>query len=362
MAGQTVGQRVGQRVGQTARQIAEHSTKQALGNLPQAAGPHELNELSKLNEPNGLATATPSSAETQPGNKKTLQTLLQHPQLWQAGKLPPVEPTHTSGFASLDENLPGHGWPQAGLAEFMFNAQGIGELQLLVPLLKRLSQEDRWIAWVNPPLLPYAPALAEHGIDLAKILLIHPKSHKDALWAMECASKSGTCSVVLGWLDERKLKPKDTRRLQLAAKNGNTFSCLFRPEHAAQQPSMAELRISLKAPQHNAGQEHANNPVSVTIEKRRRGWPVADLPLRFTHAPYAATEQQNLIHEQLQLWRSIKQKQTTGGSDSPENEKGKGKGKGSGKEQTQSQDNNAKPELTPTFNDELPAEVATIVH
>lgn len=230
-----------------------------------------------------------------------LEALLKHPDLWQAGQLAPLEPTVSSGFASLDENLPGNGWPQAGLAEFMLSTQGLGELQLLIPLLKRLSEEDRWIAWVNPPFLPYAPALAEQGIDLNKILLIHPKNHKDALWAMECASKSGTCSIVLGWLDEQKITTKDTRRLQLAAKTGNTFSCLFRPEEATQQASMAELRISLK-PIADSG-----NRVTVAIEKRRRGWPVNDLPVDFSHAPYAATKQQQVVDKQLDLWRAMRQ-------------------------------------------------------
>lgn len=233
--------------------------------------------------------------------QEPLAALLKHPDLWQAGQLAPLEPTLSSGFASLDENLPGNGWPQAGLAEFMLSTQGLGELQLLIPLLKRLSEEERWIAWVNPPFLPYAPALAEQGIDLNKILLIHPKNHKDALWAMECASKSGTCSIVLGWLDEKQTTAKDTRRLQLAAKAGNTFSCLFRPEEAAEQASMAELRISLKPV------ANSENRVRVAIEKRRRGWPVKDLPLDFTHAPYAAPKQQAVVAEQLGLWRAMRQ-------------------------------------------------------
>lgn len=246
------------------------------------------------------AIQAPELQNEQKLEQEPLEALLKHPDLWQAGQLAPLEPTLSSGFASLDENLPGNGWPQAGLAEFMLSTQGLGELQLLVPLLKRLSEEDRWIAWVNPPFLPYAPALAEQGIDLNKILLIHPKNHKDALWAMECASKSGTCSLVLGWLDEKQTTTKDTRRLQLAAKTGNTFSCLFRPEAAAQQASMAELRISLKPI------ADSENRVTVAIEKRRRGWPVNDLPLDFTHAPYTATRQQDRVDEQLDLWRAMR--------------------------------------------------------
>ncbi len=104
---------------------------------------------------------------------------------------------------------------------------------LLVPALQQLSRsEDRWLTWINPPFIPYAPALQSVGIDTSKILLIHPRTHADTLWALERTCKSGSCSIALAWLDEKKLKLKDTQRLQIAAKQGRTLTCLFRPETA----------------------------------------------------------------------------------------------------------------------------------
>ena len=38
----------------------------------------------------------------------------------------------------------------------------IGELQLVIPALAALSRE-RWILWLSPPYIPYAPALAASG-------------------------------------------------------------------------------------------------------------------------------------------------------------------------------------------------------
>ena len=44
--------------------------------------------------------------------------------------------------------------------ELLSEDYGIGELRLLSPALATLSStDDRCIAWVNPPHLPYAPAL-----------------------------------------------------------------------------------------------------------------------------------------------------------------------------------------------------------
>jgi cell division inhibitor SulA len=181
----------------------------------------------------------------------------------------------------------------------MLPSSGLGELKLLLPVLKTLSRQARWIAWVNPPFIPYAPALKAAGVDIDKILLIHPKNHKDALWALERATQSGTCSAALAWLDERELKTKDTQRLQLAARQGGTLSCLIRPEKALEENSMAELRVAVR---------RTEDTLNVSICKRRGGWPVPDLSLSLRGEPLQEKSLQEgrrpaEIREQLSLWR-----------------------------------------------------------
>lgn len=197
-----------------------------------------------------------------------------------------------TGFDILDRHLPGGGWPKAGLCELMLPSAGIGELKLLLPALKTLSRQARWIAWVNPPFIPYAPALSAAGVDINKILLIHPKTHKDALWSLERATRSGTCSAALAWLDERELSTKDTQRLQFAARQGGTLSWLFRPDRAHKENSLAELRLAI-AP--GTGDRETLN---VSLCKRRGGWPIADLPVSLAQERRPAE-----IREQLSLWR-----------------------------------------------------------
>lgn len=233
--------------------------------------------------------------------------LLRHPELWRAGQLTTQKRRATSsGFPELDAHLPGGGWPEAGLSELLLPTAGIGELKLLMPLLRTLSEQMRWIAWVNAPFVPYAPALEGGGVDTDKVLLIHPKTHADSLWALERAARSGTCSLVLAWLDEQQLKLADTRRLQLAAKRGNTLICLFRPAKAALQPSMAELRLELSAGESAA----AAGGLSVTVLKRRGGWPVAGLKLAF-----AMERSRAEIRERLSLWRFWRMKTRPVGAD-----------------------------------------------
>lgn len=224
-----------------------------------------------------------------------LTNLLHHPELWRAGQLKHSPDALSSGFAVLDEHLPGSGWPRGALAEFLLATAGVGELRLLVPLIRTLSREEvRWVAWINPPFIPYAPALEALGVDVGKILLIHPGTHQQALWALERASRSGTCSLALAWLDERQLELKDTRRLQLAARQGRTLTCLFRPRQAISSTSMAELRLEVTP------DVTARDAIVVDIHKRRGGWPVNGIRVEIGHEPEPAE-----IREQLSLWRNL---------------------------------------------------------
>ena len=67
----------------------------------------------------------------------------------------------------------------------------IGELGLLMPALEALTKEDpakpkKWVSWIAPPFVPYAPALQQHGVNIDRLLMIHPTAGmKSRLWAIE---------------------------------------------------------------------------------------------------------------------------------------------------------------------------------
>ncbi|MFK7912622.1 MAG: translesion DNA synthesis-associated protein ImuA [Pseudomonadales bacterium] len=233
--------------------------------------------------------------------QEAARALLDHPGLWQAGKLSATGPTLASEYRSLDQHLAG-GFPGDGLTELMVDQPGIGELQLLVPAMRRLSQtQDRWIVWINPPHRPYAPALRSCGIDIDKILVIQPKTAEEALWALEKVLQSGSSSMALAWIDERQLNIKHSRRLQLAAKQGSEhgqcLSVLFRPTAAAAQSSMASLRLQLTS----AGPES----LRIDICKRRGAWPLNGITIALEHAPSQQARTKKSIGEQLMLWREL---------------------------------------------------------
>jgi hypothetical protein len=195
-----------------------------------------------------------------------LAELLRHPALWRGGAGGEIPAAVPSGFRRLDERLPGGGWPLATLVELLIPSAGIGEIHLLLPALRQMSRaapgEPRWIAWLAPPHLPYAPALADAGLDPARMLVIRPRAGLDLLWAMEQALRSGACAAALGWIgaaDDRAL-----RRLKLAAEEGRSPGFLFRPTAHREESSPAALRLVLTA--HGDG-------LDVEILKSRGGMP-----------------------------------------------------------------------------------------
>jgi hypothetical protein len=198
-----------------------------------------------------------------------LDHLLQSADIWRGGQLTAAARAVSSGYSELDELLPGGGWPQGALTEILMPRQGIGALRLLMPALARLSHEDRWICWVAPPHIPYAPALVAAGVDLSRVLLVHPRARQDGLWAVEQSLRSGHCGAVLAWptLDDSSVM----RRLQLAAEAGDALGFLFRSHRFIQRPSPAALRIELDT--------HVDGNLSVSILKRRGGWAAGPLHL-----------------------------------------------------------------------------------
>ena len=76
-----------------------------------------------------------------------------HP-VWRGEALARAPQSVPSGYAALDRELPGGGWPAGALTELMAGREGIGELQLVLPALAQLTGAGKRVIWVAPPHLP----------------------------------------------------------------------------------------------------------------------------------------------------------------------------------------------------------------
>jgi hypothetical protein len=188
-----------------------------------------------------------------PREPSSLADILADARVWKLkdASAAPTRPVWSTGKSSLDARLPGGGWPTASLIEVLLDDTGLGEVQLFLPALvacQRSAGEAPWLVWIAPPHEPYAPALAQQGIELGRLLVVRPASATEALWAAEQALSSGVCAAVLLWLkgtDDRWL-----RRLKLAAEAGGALGVLFRPERHRFESSPASLRLIVTKGEH----------------------------------------------------------------------------------------------------------------
>jgi hypothetical protein len=202
--------------------------------------------------------------------KPALAALLHNPLVWRGDQLARSDDAICSGFPELDGELPGGGWPKRALTELLHDAQGIGELRLLLPALARLARSGEAIVLVAPPQLPYAPAFAASGIGPARLFVVAAEG-KDRWWSAEQVLRADSVGALLFWpgsLNEQRL-----RRLQLAAQDSDTLAFLFAGTAYAGQASPSPLRLRLAA---------EKDRLQVDVFKRRGGVMVRPLLLNVT--------------------------------------------------------------------------------
>lgn len=217
----------------------------------------------------------------------------------------PAQGGWPTGFAGLDAELPGGGWPGWGLIEILQDeaggampalpahprgdqpagalaqrliqrwtlaaaaapdsgAPGIpggpaapgAEWRLLLPMLARLPGG---VTLIGPPAVPHAAALAQAGLALDDLVWVQADTPARRLWAAEQVLRAGLDGATLVWLPWASAM--QLRRLQMAALASPGRVFVMRPASAAAQSSPAPLRLLLRSPRHDT--------LAVRVFKRR---------------------------------------------------------------------------------------------
>ena len=156
------------------------------------------------------------------------------------------------------------------LVELLPVAPAVPLWPLVLPALAAQQRAGGTVVLVDPPQVPFAPALAAAGLLPARLLWVRGQSAAAGLWAAEQALRCAGVAAVLAWLPQAR--PTGLRRLQLAAaKQGDGLLFALRPAEAARAASPAPLRLRL-------GVDAPGDALVVDIVKRR-GPPLA-APLR----------------------------------------------------------------------------------
>ena len=147
-----------------------------------------------------------------------------------------------TGYALLDAQLPGGGWPCNAVTELLQPQPSLCEWQLLSPALSSLVAAGGKILLVGPPKRPHAPGLANLGIAPKNLVWIAADTPAERLWSTEQLVKSNPRGgAILAWLPQARAE--QLRRLQVHAQSCDGLVFLFRPQAAQLDASPAPLRL-----------------------------------------------------------------------------------------------------------------------
>lgn len=182
-----------------------------------------------------------------------------HPALWRGSQFGTrAGPTVSTGFAALDAELPGKGWPTGALIELLTPHSGIGEMRLLRAALHATAGQQP-VVLLQPPYRPNVACWSGWRFGTQRLLCLTPQRARDAYWAAEQILKNGSCAALLFWA--HPIQNSVLKRLHLAAQSSQTLFFIFRPRLVQSEASPAVLRVMLSAEQSGA--------LTLSILKRR---------------------------------------------------------------------------------------------
>lgn len=149
--------------------------------------------------------------------------------------------TVPTGWAVLDQELPGKGWPCGALVEVLAPQASLLEWRLLAPALRTVATGDKQIVLVGPPKTPCLAGLQHVGLLPSHLVWIRVDAPAQRLWSVEQLVRAGSAGAVLAWLPQAR--QEQIRRLQILAQSTRSLVFLFRPEAAQYEASAAPLRV-----------------------------------------------------------------------------------------------------------------------
>lgn len=162
--------------------------------------------------------------------------------LWRGHEIgAPVTATVSSGFAALDAELPGGGWPCQSLTELLQAQPAVLEWRLLAPALRAVTAQGQTVVIVAPPNRPHVPGLQQLGLDERQLIWIDAGTPSHQLWTVEQLLKANACGALVAWLTH--VRPDHMLRLQVCSQRFEGVAFICRPEVARHQASAAPLRV-----------------------------------------------------------------------------------------------------------------------
>ena len=108
----------------------------------------------------------------------------------------------SSGHKNLDLELPNGTWPQSCLIEMLSKETTASEMLLLIPTLKKIASQNKYLIMLAPPYLPYIPTFQSFGIREELILVVKTNKVMEKLWVIEQSIRNNSFGALLAWVKE----------------------------------------------------------------------------------------------------------------------------------------------------------------
>jgi cell division inhibitor SulA len=112
------------------------------------------------------------------------------------------------------------------VTEIILSPTMANSFQILLPMLTQLNQENRWLAWVNPPAELVHSWRQQAGIASDEIMILRSNKKISAFELAQRALNAGTCHAVVTWTSG--LSVTELSQLEIASYNGNSHGLVLR--------------------------------------------------------------------------------------------------------------------------------------
>jgi cell division inhibitor SulA len=100
-------------------------------------------------------------------------------------------------------------------------------IQMILPMLSKLNQEQRWLAWIDPPTQLLKKWQEEHeSLAMEEIMILRSSDSISSVELSKRALEAGTCHSVIAWTDA--LSGEEFESLENASSIGNSHGIILR--------------------------------------------------------------------------------------------------------------------------------------
>lgn len=162
--------------------------------------------------------------------------------VWRANELGQAKQSIvSSGWASLDSELPGGGWPRAAVTEVLATQPSVLEWRLLSPALRQVVAAGGQVVVIGPARHPHLPGLLHEGLDERQLVWVRAEAPSERMWVTEQLIRSNAAGAIVAWLPQAR--QEQLRRLQVGALGCEGLIFLCRPTSARHEASASPLRV-----------------------------------------------------------------------------------------------------------------------